>query len=290
MAALDALLNATLWVRTGLSPVSLLGSSAEQVTNLFKACRAPFMRNWMSEFKAAMGPQIRCKGTNGTIAMTTLPVSGAANAWGFAISNSCENKTLAAEIIAFLTSKNEQIERAQTNGYLPTRTSAIESLCGGENPWYGCFVYSASDLEPPADQTGEAYTNISTYFSTWMSKQYQILPDIVAAGGKITDEEYLRLKLKLADNLAQAAIDLESILHNGKTGEHCGLSNGVEIMCKPGLSCLNGVCFNVTTVVIGIHFLLTSFPPFFFHHRSDFKSFLCACVDCDQACWFPCWC
>jgi len=57
--ALDALLNATLWVRSGLSPHTLLGSNAEQATHFFKACRAPFMRNWLSEYSEIHGSQIR---------------------------------------------------------------------------------------------------------------------------------------------------------------------------------------------------------------------------------------
>jgi len=98
-------------------------------------------------------------------------------AWGFAISQKSQHKEIAADVISYLTSATTQAERAQgSGGFLPTRASTVSSLCSGKsNSWYGCLAYSDVDITPPSHQTGVAFANISTYFSTWMNAQYSVL-------------------------------------------------------------------------------------------------------------------
>jgi len=272
-----ALFNATMWIRNGISPVSLLGSDAEQVTNLFRACRAPFMRNWLSQYSFVLNSPISCSANfnDTTVATTTLPAGGVIEGWGFAIAKSCSNVAVAVDVINALTSSDEQLKRAQLSSFLPSRASTVSELCSGSPPvWFGCFVYSANVFESPADEAAAAYTNISTYFSTWMNAQYgvlsratvlllcrlitrflhflQILPSITDSPSmEISSAQAQEILNQLSSNLGRAATELESILNQAGEGKFCGLAYGVVISCQPGLSCLNGACVNVTTIIVG---------------------------------------
>ena len=239
--ALEALYNATQWM-SGVVPQSITGKDADMIASSFEACHSAFMRNSPQHFQ---GIEIRCAGLP-QVVMTTLPMASTIGGWGMAVPADTPNRRLAVEVVKYLTSKEMQLALQQRLDFMPTRRSALAEICldpySGEvvNDFYGCAVITASfqgvgQLERPTRYAGAAYTNISTYFATWVNKQLTSKPTFA----------------QLQANLQQMATDLNSILNTAGPGDFCGFANSVEILCQDGLTCVNSVCYNFTPLIYG---------------------------------------
>ncbi|HET8905198.1 MAG TPA: ABC transporter substrate-binding protein, partial [Saccharospirillum sp.] len=156
------------WVGT-ISPAAVLEYQEEDARAHFEAGDALFMRNWPYAWRLANEPE---SAVAGKVGVTVLPKgesgapSGALGGWQLAVTQATRYPDLAADLVQFLTSEQEQRRRAEF-GYLPTRTALYqETGLTGDN---AVFAPVGKALENaavrPSSATGRTYKYVSRYLS-----------------------------------------------------------------------------------------------------------------------------
>ncbi len=166
VAALD---TAAGWVKT-ISPEGVLNYTEEESRGVFQSGNAVFMRNWPYAWPLAQGPESAIKDKVG---VSALPRGGAdgrhaatLGGWQLSVSKYSKNKELAADLVMYLTSAEEQKRRAIHGAYNPT----IESLYKDADvlkavPFFGeLYDTFVNAVARPSTVTGAKYNQVSNEF------------------------------------------------------------------------------------------------------------------------------
>lgn len=167
--AIAAIDQAAGWVTT-ISPQGVLNYAEEEARGVFQSGNAVFMRNWPYAWALAQSPDSSVKGKVG---ISALPKGGqngnhaaTLGGWQLAVSKYSENPEIAADLVLYLTSAEEQKRRALKASFNPT----IESLYRdpevlAEIPFYGeLYDTFVGAVARPAAVTGTKYNRVSNAF------------------------------------------------------------------------------------------------------------------------------
>lgn len=166
VAAIDL---AASWVKN-ITPEGVLNYAEEESRGLWQSGNAVFMRNWPYAWSLAQGEGSEIKGKVG---VAPLPKGGddgrnaaTLGGWQLAVSKYSENAELAADLVLFLTSPEEQKYRALEGSYNPTITALYEDPEILEaNPFFGdLYETFVSAVPRPSTPTGGSYNQVSNEF------------------------------------------------------------------------------------------------------------------------------
>lgn len=167
--AREALALASTWIDT-ISPRSVLNYTEEEARGVFQSGNALFMRNWPYAWSLAQSADSPVKGKVGVVALPKGGENGrhagTLGGWQLAVSKYSENTALAADLVRYLTSYEEQKRRAIEGSYNPT----IPALYKDEEvlaavPFFGkLFETFKNGVPRPSSVTGENYGRVSNAF------------------------------------------------------------------------------------------------------------------------------
>jgi len=167
--AKKAIETASNWIGT-ISPEGVLGYAEEEARGVFQSGNSVFMRNWPYAWALANSADSPVKGKVGVAALPKGGEDGrsaaALGGWQLSVSKYSENPELAADLVKFLTSYEEQKRRAIKGSYNPT----IADLYKDEevlsaNPFFGDLYETFTSAAPrPSTVTGSKYNQVSSEF------------------------------------------------------------------------------------------------------------------------------
>ena len=153
-----------------ISPEGVLNYSEEEARGVFQSGNAVFMRNW--PYAWALG-QAADSAVKDKIGVAALPAggadgkpTGALGGWQLAVSAYSKNPDLAADLVRYLTSKEEQKRRAIEGSYNPT----VEALYQDPEvlaavPFFGSlYEVFVNAVARPSRVTGVKYNQVSSEF------------------------------------------------------------------------------------------------------------------------------
>jgi trehalose/maltose transport system substrate-binding protein len=167
--AAEAITHAAGWVGK-ITPVGVLNYGEEEARGVFQSGNAAFMRNWPYAWAAGQNADSPIKGK---IGVEALPKGGAdgkhtatLGGWQLAVSNYSKNQDAAADLVLYLTSKEEQKRRAVGASYLPTIASLYEDPdVLKASPFFGRLLPAfKSAVARPSRITGANYNKVSNAF------------------------------------------------------------------------------------------------------------------------------
>jgi trehalose/maltose transport system substrate-binding protein len=155
-AALDM---AAKWVGT-ISPPGVTGFAEEDARNMFQAGNAAFMRNW--PYAYSLG-QASDSPISGKLDAAPLP---AGPGWQLAVSAYSKNPDVAADVVKFFTSADEQKVRAIQGSFQPTvmsvyQDSEVITAVPFFKSLYNVFLAA---VPRPSTATAPNYNKVSTIF------------------------------------------------------------------------------------------------------------------------------
>jgi trehalose/maltose transport system substrate-binding protein len=166
VAAID---GAAGWIKT-ISPEGVLNYTEEESRGVFQSGNAVFMRNWPYAWPLAQGAESAIKDKVGVSALPKGGADGRSAAtlggWQLAVSKYSKNQELAADLVMYLTSAEEQKRRAVKGAYNPT----IESLYKDPEilaaaPFMGeLYDTFVNAVARPSTPTGAKYNQVSNEF------------------------------------------------------------------------------------------------------------------------------
>lgn len=166
--AIEIIDEAATWVGT-ISPPGVVGFAEEDARNMWQAGNAAFMRNWPYAYSLGNGSDSVIAGK---FAVSPLPAgasgSGAATlgGWQLALSRYSKNPEVAADVLFFFASYEEQKERAIHASYNPT----IMELYDDEEvleamPFFGSlYDVFINAVARPSTISAPQYNAVSTLF------------------------------------------------------------------------------------------------------------------------------
>jgi trehalose/maltose transport system substrate-binding protein len=167
--AAQALRTAAGWVAT-ISPPGVLNYTEEESRGVFQAGNAAFMRNWPYAWALAESEDSTIKGKVG---VAPLPKGGAAGRHAgtlggqqLAVSRYSRHPEIAADLVRYLTSEEEQKRRAIVGSFNPTIRSLFEDPdVIKAAPFIGELrqVFESA-VARPGTVTGEDYNKVSSAF------------------------------------------------------------------------------------------------------------------------------
>jgi trehalose/maltose transport system substrate-binding protein len=193
--AIEAVNMAAGWVGT-ISPDGVLNYAEEEARGVFQSGNAAFMRNWPYAWSLAQGEDSTIRGLVGVSALPRGGEdgqhTGTLGGWQLAVSRYSENPEVAADLVRFLTSYDEQKRRAIIGSYNPT----IEALYEDEEvleavPFFGSLYDTfVNAVARPSGVTGERYNEVSSAF--WNSVHSVLSGDTTAEDSLADLETELR--------------------------------------------------------------------------------------------------
>ncbi len=171
--AIAALETAAGWVGT-ISPEAVTGFEEEDARQIFQAGNAAFMRNWPYAYSLAIGED---SAVVDTVAITPLPAgegegaapAGTLGGWQMAVSKYSTNPDVAVDVARFLTSQEEQLQRALVLSNLPTIEAVYESeeLLNSDVAWFAELLpVFQNAVARPSTATAPRYNEVSRLFFT----------------------------------------------------------------------------------------------------------------------------
>ncbi|MCK2149056.1 ABC transporter substrate-binding protein [Marinobacter alexandrii] len=167
--ARKALALASEWIGT-ISPQSVLNYTEEEARGVFQSGNALFMRNWPYAWSLAQSDDSPVKGKVGVVALPRGGENGrhagTLGGWQLAVSKYSDDAPLAADLVRYLTSYEEQKRRAIQGSYNPT----IPALYKDDEvlaavPFFGeLFETFKNGVPRPSSVTGEKYGRVSNAF------------------------------------------------------------------------------------------------------------------------------
>lgn len=167
--AIEAIDLAATWVGT-ISPDGVLSYAEEEARGVFQSGNAAFMRNWPYAWALAQGDDSPIRGNVGVVALprggTDGVHTGTLGGWQLAVSRYSENQEVAADLVQYLTSFEEQKRRAIVGSLLPT----IEALYNDPEVIEASpivvdlFETFTNAVARPSRVTGERYNEVSSAF------------------------------------------------------------------------------------------------------------------------------
>ncbi len=165
-AALDM---AATWIGD-IAPEGVLNYAEEEARGVFQSGNAVFMRNWPYAWSLGNADDSSIKGN---IGVSALPKGGAGGkntgvlgGWQLAVSKYSENAEIAADLVKYLTSSDEQKRRAIKGSYNPTIASLYQDAEVLEaTPFFGeLYDTFTNAVARPSKVTGEKYNQVSSEF------------------------------------------------------------------------------------------------------------------------------
>ncbi|MDP2697397.1 ABC transporter substrate-binding protein [Thalassospira sp.] len=167
--AKEAIAMATGWIGT-ITPDEVLGYAEEESRGVFQSGNSVFMRNWPYAWALLNAADSSVRGQVGVAALPKGGADGqsAATLGGgqLSVSKYSENPEIAADLVKFLTSRDEQKRRAIKGAFRPT----IAGLYDDEeilaaNPFFGDLYETFVHAVPrPSTVTGNKYNQVSHQF------------------------------------------------------------------------------------------------------------------------------
>lgn len=192
--AVQALRTAHGWVGS-IAPEGVLNYAEEEARGVFQAGQAVFMRNWPYAWALLNGDDSPVRGKVGVMALPrgsagTSPRS-ALGGWQLAVSRYSRHPELAADLVMFMTSAEEQKRRAIEGAYNPTRPALYQDAdILRAQPFIGELEGSvAQAIARPSRVTKGQYNRVSVAIANTFHG---------ALGGQSTPQEATR---KLAGEL-----------------------------------------------------------------------------------------
>jgi trehalose/maltose transport system substrate-binding protein len=167
--AVAALELATSWIGT-IAPEGVLNYAEEESRGVFQSGNAVFMRNW--PYAWALG-NAEDSPIQGKIGVTPLPKggeggkhTGALGGWQLAVSKYSQNPEIAADLVSYLTSPEEQKRRAIKASKNPTIEALYEDPEVLEAaPFFGeLYATFTNAVARPSRVTGDKYNQVSAEF------------------------------------------------------------------------------------------------------------------------------
>ncbi|KFE70072.1 ABC transporter substrate-binding protein [Hyalangium minutum] len=183
-------------------PKGVLNYQEEEARNAFQAGNAVFMRNWPYAWALANSKDSPVAGKVGVMALPKGGADGKATGtlggWQLGVSKYSKNAPLAAELVKYLTSAEEQKRRAIEGSFNPTIMSLYKDAdLLKANPFMGNLYETFVNAVPRPTITGAKYNQVSTEFRNGV---YSTLSG----------------KGKAADNLKKVEAKLKTLGKNGK--------------------------------------------------------------------------
>jgi trehalose/maltose transport system substrate-binding protein len=168
--AAEALDRAAGWVGT-ISPPGVLGFAEEDARNMWQAGNAAFMRNWPYAYSLGNADDSPIKGK---FDVAPLPAGDSGHSaatlggWQLAVSKYSEHPDIAADVVFFLTSPEEQKIRAIKGSLNPTVMSLYQDPDVLEAaPFFGSlYDVFINAVARPSTATAPKYNDVSTIFFT----------------------------------------------------------------------------------------------------------------------------
>jgi trehalose/maltose transport system substrate-binding protein len=155
------------WVG-GISPTGVTTYQEEESRNVFQSGNAAFMRNWPYAFNLGNAEDSPVAGNLGWVPLPNGGVrSGAClGGWQIAVSQYSDNIPAAVEFAKYLTSFEQQRNRALVQGQLPSRPAVYEDADVAADPLFNAAgPILATAFPRPSVITGDRYAEASAIFS-----------------------------------------------------------------------------------------------------------------------------
>jgi len=167
--AAEALSAAASWIG-GISPRGVLNYDEEASRGVFQSGKAVFMRNWPYAWALSQSPDSPVKGKVGVVALprggAEGKTTGTLGGWHLAVSRYSKHPKEAADLVRYLTSRQEQKRRAIEASYNPTIVSLYKDQeVLAANPFFGqLFETFENAVARPSRVTGREYNRVSSAF------------------------------------------------------------------------------------------------------------------------------
>jgi trehalose/maltose transport system substrate-binding protein len=168
--AIAAIDRAAAWVRT-ITPEGVLNYLEEDARGVFQSGNAAFMRNWPYAYGLVNGADSPVAGKVGALALPTGSGDGARHAatlggWQLAVSKYSAHQAEAADLVAYLTGREEQKRRAMEGAYQPTIPALYQDAdVLKAQPFFELLLTAFENaVARPSAVTGERYNEVSTLF------------------------------------------------------------------------------------------------------------------------------
>jgi ABC-type sugar transport system, periplasmic component len=167
--AIAAIDKAASWVGT-IAPPGVLNYAEEEARGVFQSGNAVFMRNWPYAWSLAQSDESPIKGNVGVVALPKGGEdgqnTGTLGGWQLAVSRYSDNPEVAADLVMYLTSYEEQKRRAIERSYNPTIAALYEDEEVLEAvPFFGSLYDTFTNaVARPSKVTGEKYNRVSNAF------------------------------------------------------------------------------------------------------------------------------
>lgn len=191
----EALKTAASWIGT-ISPQGVLNYEEEGARGVFQSGNAVFMRNWPYAWALVNSPD---SPINGKVGVVALPKGGAEGkstgtlgGWNLSVSKYSKHPEIAADLVKYLTSTEEQKRRAILGAYNPTIVSLYKDAdVLKANPFFGTLLDTfINAVARPAKVTGSKYSRVSADFRNTVHS-------ILSGGAAQTEAKVKDLQKKL---------------------------------------------------------------------------------------------
>jgi trehalose/maltose transport system substrate-binding protein len=167
--AAEAVDLASTWIGS-IAPEGVLNYAEEESRGVFQSGNAVFMRNWPYAWALGNADDSPIKGQ---IGVSALPQggddgkhTGALGGWQLAVSKYSQNPEIAADLVAYLTSYDEQKRRAIEGSYNPTIAALYQDPeVLAASPFFGDLYETFTNaVARPSRVTGAKYNQVSSEF------------------------------------------------------------------------------------------------------------------------------
>ncbi|MGH6898841.1 MAG: ABC transporter substrate-binding protein [Geminicoccaceae bacterium] len=168
--AVEAVNLASTWIGS-IAPEGVLNYAEEESRGVFQSGNAVFMRNWPYAWALGNADDSPIKGK---IGVSALPKgsgeegkhTGTLGGWQLAVSKYSQNPEIAADLVEYLTSYDEQKRRAIEGSYNPTIAALYEDEeVLAANPFFGDLYETFTNaVARPSRVTGAKYNQVSSEF------------------------------------------------------------------------------------------------------------------------------
>ncbi len=167
--AVSAFELASTWVNE-IAPEGVLNYAEEEARGVFQSGNAVFMRNWPYAWALAESEESAIRGKVGIAALPRGGEdgknTGTLGGWQLAVSQYSSNPEAAADLVRYLTSREEQKRRAIEAAYNPTIAALYEDEeVLAANPFFGeLYETFVNAVARPSRPTGASYNRVSNEF------------------------------------------------------------------------------------------------------------------------------
>ncbi len=211
IAALDA---AASWVGT-ISPEAVTGFQEEDSRQIFQAGNAVFMRNWPYAYSLATADDSAIADGVGIAPLPAGDDGGSPAAtlggWQMGVNKYSQNPDVAVDVARFLTSEDEQLQRALDVSNLPTIEAVYqrEELLNSNVAWFADLLpVFQNAVARPSTVSAPRYNEVSREFFAAVHDVLTGASDAETAMGEleITLEDLTELPVEGADNGADVSV------------------------------------------------------------------------------------